>query len=42
MGAILAEIPTLEGAMTAGSFSAAVPRLTWPARQHHDVVINPR
>jgi len=28
MGAILAEILTLEGAMTAGSFFAPVPRLT--------------
>jgi len=24
--------------MTAGPFFASVPRLTWPARQHHDIV----
>jgi hypothetical protein len=25
--------------MTAGAFPVSVPRLTWPARQHHDTVI---
>jgi hypothetical protein len=42
MGAILAEIPAFEGATTAGRFSASVPRLTWPARRHHDIVIECR
>ena len=28
--------------MTAGAFPVSVPRLSWPAKQHHDIVIATR